>query len=50
VVLEYGLKENGVGLAIDEHTEKILPAKSLQRVLEIQEKVKSGQIKVKRYQ
>ena len=50
VVLEYGLKEGAVGLAIDEHTQKILPAKSLQRVLEIQEKVKSGQIKVKRYQ
>lgn len=50
VVLEYGLKQGGVGLAIDEYTREILPAKTLQRVLEINQKVINGQIVVKRYQ
>mgnify|MGYP002388317605 FL=1 len=49
MVLEYGLREGGVGLAIDEHTRRILPAKSLQRVIDIENKVKSGAIKVERY-
>ncbi|MEA4883179.1 MAG: BMP family ABC transporter substrate-binding protein [Clostridia bacterium] len=49
-VLEYGLKTGGVGLAIDEYTKGILPAKTIQRILDIEQKVKAGQILVKKYQ
>lgn len=49
-VLEYGVREDGMGLAIDEHTRKILPARTIQRIVEIENKLRKGEIKVKRYQ
>jgi basic membrane protein A len=49
-VIESGIKEGGVGIAIDEYTKKILPAKTLQRVLALNEQVKNGKIVVKKYQ
>lgn len=50
VVLEYGIREGGMGLAIDDYTRSILPARSVQRLVEIQSMVSSGAIKVRRYQ
>lgn len=49
-VLEYGLANGGVGLAIDEYTEEILPEETLNKIREIQDKVINGEIEVKRYQ
>lgn len=49
VVLEYGVAEGGMGLAIDEYTRDILPARSLERLIEIQDGLAEGKITVKRY-
>ncbi|OPZ62806.1 MAG: hypothetical protein BWY85_01962 [Firmicutes bacterium ADurb.Bin506] len=49
-VLEYGIRQGGMGLAIDDYTRQILPARSVQRLVEIQSKISSGAITVKRYQ
>ena len=48
-VLEYGLAEKGVGLAVDEHTQGILPSASLERLAEIEAGIVSGSIVVERY-
>ncbi len=48
-VLEYGLANEGVGLAIDKYTKEILPESSLNKVYEVQEKIINGTIIVKRY-
>ncbi len=48
-VLQYGLKEDGVGLAIDEYTRAILPEKSLAILADIEKKIISGEIKVPTY-
>lgn len=49
-VLEYGLQQNGVGLAIDKYTEEILPAETIKKIVEIEKMLRDGQIKVKKYQ
>ncbi len=38
-----------VGLAIDEYTRKILPEDVVQKIIDIQNKVASGEIKVEPY-
>lgn len=48
-VLEYGLAKKGVGLAIDEHTEAILPVASIEKLSEIEADIIAGAIEVKRY-
>ncbi len=48
-VLEYGLAEGGVGLAIDKHTEAILPPASIARLREIEQGIIDGSITVARY-
>ncbi|HHV41327.1 MAG TPA: BMP family ABC transporter substrate-binding protein [Clostridiaceae bacterium] len=49
VIKAYGLKEGGVGLAIDEHTKGILPEKMIQQILEIEDKIRRGELNVERY-
>ncbi len=49
-VLEYGLKEGGVGLAIDKYTEDILTAEQIEKIKSINEKVSTGEIVIERYQ
>jgi len=44
-----GLKEEAVGLAIDEYTYQILPKEVVERILEIQKDVIEGKITVKEY-
>lgn len=45
-VLEYGLKENGVGLSPMEYTKDEIPQEYLDRVAEIRDKIESGEIQV----
>jgi basic membrane protein A len=45
-VPEYGLIENGVGLSPMEHTKKDVPQEFLDKIAEIEGKIKSGEIKV----
>jgi len=49
-VLEYGINENGVGLAIDEHTRNILSEEQIERIQMISDQVAAGEIEVERYQ
>ena len=48
-VYSFGLKEGAVGLAIDEHSRKLIPAEYLQRIETIRQKVVAGDIEVKPY-
>ena len=48
-VLEYGLAQKGVGLAIDQYTKAILPPASLERLAEIEAGIVNGSITVERY-
>ncbi len=48
-VLEYGLAQKGVGLAIDEHTKKILSDEQLKKIKDIESGIIDGSIPVKRY-
>jgi basic membrane protein A len=48
-VYSFGVKEGMVGLAIDEYTRKILPEDVVQKIIDIQKKVASGEIKVEPY-
>jgi basic membrane protein A len=48
-VYSFGVKEGMVGLAIDEYTRKILPEDVVQKIIDIQNKVASGEIKVEPY-
>ena len=48
-VLKYGIKENGVGLAIDTYTKEILPQTSLDKLDDIRNKIISGEIVVPVY-
>ncbi|OQX29233.1 MAG: BMP family ABC transporter substrate-binding protein [Spirochaeta sp. LUC14_002_19_P3] len=49
-VLEYGLAEKGVGLAIDDYTRAILPAQDIDRLLKIESDIISGAITVEKFQ
>ncbi|GAB4308935.1 BMP family lipoprotein [Pseudothermotoga elfii] len=48
-IYSLGVKEGAVGLAIDEYTRKILPQAVIDRVIDIQNKVASGEIKIEPY-
>ena len=48
-VLKYGIKEGGVGLAIDKYTKAILPQKSIDILVDIEKKIISGEIIVPVY-
>lgn len=48
-VYSFGVKEGMVGLSIDEYTRKILPEDVVQKIIDIQNKVASGEIKVEPY-
>jgi len=45
----YGLKEGGVGLAIDEYTEEILPAEIIEEIRAIEDKIRAGELTIERY-
>lgn len=47
-IIELGVKDNIIYLAIDEYSEKILPAKEITIIEETAEKIKNGEIKVKK--
>ena len=49
VRLEYGLKEGGVGLAIDQYTRDILPAATIARLEEIEQQIIAGELVVPRF-
>ena len=48
-VLEYGLAEEGVGLAIDNYTRDILSASDLDKLAEVEQMIINGQIIVQKY-
>ncbi|NNE43911.1 MAG: BMP family ABC transporter substrate-binding protein, partial [Gemmatimonadetes bacterium] len=45
-LVEYGLAEEGVGVAVDEHNESLIDAEMLARVAELRERIISGEIRV----
>ncbi len=49
-VLEYGIKEGGVGLAIDEYTHDILSEDQINMIQRISDLIAKGEIEVERYE
>jgi basic membrane protein A len=49
-VLEYGIKEGGVGLAIDEYTRDILSEDQIDMIQKISNLIAEGEIEVERYE
>ncbi|WP_232503790.1 BMP family lipoprotein [Thermotoga profunda] len=48
-IYSFGVKEEAVGLAVDEYTRKILPQEVVEKILKLQEMVANGTILVKPY-